>query len=247
MKIGSYLYAIANPVLEKSSLACRGIGDQPIRTVSVGKVAAIYSDIPNQKIRPERRHLAAHQNVLKYLFNETTILPMAFGVIADSPKAVQDILVRYQHSFSEQLRRVDGKVEMSVRVSWDVPNIFEYFIEHYEDLRDMRDAILAEKGHIGRGELIELGRHFDRILNEAREEYTERVETSLMRYCYEIKHNQPKKETEIMNLACLVGKEKVQDFENAILEISRQFNDDYAFHYSGQWPPHHFVNLVIEP
>lgn len=246
MKIGSYIYAIADPALEKSSLSCKGISDKPIRTISVGKATAIYSDVPNQKIRPERRHLSAHQNVLKYLFNEGTILPMAFGIIADSPKAVQSILSRYQHSFSEQLQRVNGKAEMGIRISWDVPNIFEYFIAQYADLREMRDALLAERGHIGRGEMIELGRQFDRILNEVRDEYREKIEASLAEHCYEIKHNPPKKETEIMNLACLVEKEKLQQFEKALLEVSSQYNDDFAVHYSGPWPPHNFIDLVIE-
>jgi len=36
--------------------------------------------------------------------------------------------VRNRRAFEEQLERVTGKVEMGLRVAWDVPNIFEYFV-----------------------------------------------------------------------------------------------------------------------
>ena len=74
--------------------------------ISNGQVAAVVSDVPNDKIRPERRHLAAQQAVLKGLLAEAdAMLPMAFGIIADGPKAIQKILSRNQEAFLKQLRQ----------------------------------------------------------------------------------------------------------------------------------------------
>ena len=45
---------------------------------------------------------------------------------ADSP--------RHQEAVLEQFNRVEGKFEMGLRVSWNVPNIFEHFMSTHEEL-----------------------------------------------------------------------------------------------------------------
>ena len=66
-------------------------------------VAAVVSDITDKRIRPERKNLAAHNAVVKRLMEDTTILPVAFGTIADSPQAVREILSDHRDAFVEQL------------------------------------------------------------------------------------------------------------------------------------------------
>ncbi|MBI4446446.1 MAG: gas vesicle protein [Acidobacteria bacterium] len=49
--------------------------NRPIYTISDGRVAAVVSlDVPYEKIRPERRHLAVHQGVLKRLMQESIVI-----------------------------------------------------------------------------------------------------------------------------------------------------------------------------
>jgi len=70
---------------------------------------------------------------------EETPLPITFGVIAEGAKAIKRILSLNRKSFAEELRRVHGKVEMGLRVAWDVPNIFEYFVNTHAEIRAARD------------------------------------------------------------------------------------------------------------
>ena len=132
------------------------------------------------------------------------MLPMAFGIIADGPKAIQKILSRNHEAFLKQLQRVAGMVEMGLRVSWDVPNIFEYFVNTHKDLRAARDRFLGPYQNPSQEDKIELGRLFDHLLNEDREAFTEKVEEILSGYCREIKRNKCRNESEVMSLACLV-------------------------------------------
>ncbi len=132
---GRYLYAIVTAPGEPT-YGFAGIDGAPVYTIANGQVAAVVSDVLNDRIRPERRHLAAQQAVLKGLLSQAdAMLPMAFGIIADGPKAIQKILSRNHEAFLKQLQRVAGMVEMGLRVSWDVPNIFEYFVNTHKDLR----------------------------------------------------------------------------------------------------------------
>ena len=242
---GKYLYAIV-PASGRT-YGFSGIDGAPVYTISNGQVAAVVSDVPNARIRPERRHLAAQQAVLRGLLTAAdSMLPMAFGIIADGPKAVQKILHRNQEAFRKQLQRVAGMVEMGLRVSWDVPNIFEYFLNTHPELRAARDRLLGAFRNPSQEDKIELGRLFDRLLNDDREDYSQKVEEILSGYCREIKRNKCRNENEVMNLACLVQREAQDKFEKGVFSAAKLFDNNFTFDYNGPWAPHNFVDLDLK-
>jgi len=242
---GKYLYAVIEGA-EKRTYGDIGINGCMVHSISDGLISAVVSDAPNEKLRPERRHLAAHQEVLVRLMQEGTPLPMSFGTIADGPKAILRILSLNREPFSRELHRVAGKVEMGLRVTWDVPNIFEYFVNTHPELRAARDHFFGTQREPTQEDKIELGRMFDRILNEDRENYTEKVEEHLSPHCYEIIQNKCQHERDVMNLACLVGQEAHEQFEAGIFETAGLFDNNFAFDYNGPWAPHNFVDIDLK-
>ncbi len=244
IRSGIYLYAVVTGS-DKRTYGSFGINGGAVYTISDGQIAAVVSNVPNQRIRPERRHLAAHQEVLKRLMGGNTPLPMSFGIIADSRRAIQKILSRNRGAFLEQLHRVAGKVEMGLRVTWEVPNIFEYFVNTHPELRAARDRFLGTHREPTQEEKIELGRMFEHILNEDRESHTKRVEEALSRRCFEIKRNECRNEREVMNLACLVGGESQEELETGVFEAAKLFDNNFAFDYNGPWVPHNFVEVDL--
>ncbi|MEI7437852.1 MAG: GvpL/GvpF family gas vesicle protein [bacterium] len=242
---GKYLYAVIQATADRDYGEI-GIDGARVYLISDEHVAAVVSDYGNAKIRPERRHIAAHQSVLKCLMQDDTPLPISFGVIAESPKEIKRILSLNRKSFVKQIQRVYGKVEMGVRVAWDVPNIFEYFVNTHPDLRLARDQFLGGDRAPSKDDQIEVGRLFDRMLQNDREELTQKVETSLRACSLEIKRNPPRNEKEVMNLACLVSRSAVEkDFENAICSAAREFDNNFTFDFNGPWAPHNFVDVEL--
>src|SRR5664280_534875 len=241
----NYLYAIvaAGEPWPHGSL---GIEGQPVYTITEGRVAAVVSGVTSAKIRPERANLKAHQTVLNRLMTGTTPLPMAFGTIAASPGAIHKILVRNQRAFEEQLGRVAGKVEMGLRVAWDVPNIFEYFVNTHAELRLARDRLVGTRHEFTQEEKIELGRMFDRLLNDDREDHTRQVRHVLAPVCVEFKANQCRNEQEVMNVACLVRRGAQEEFSTGVFAAAKLFDNSFAFDYSGPWAPHNFVELELD-
>src|SRR3972149_5222577 len=151
-----YLYAVA-PASNAWNFGPIGVDDGALYSIAHGRVSAVVSEVP-QKLRPERRQLAAHQEVLKRLMLEASaVLPVSFGVVADDPEAGRRILSRNQKPFLEQLRRVAGRVEMGLRVTWDVPNIFEYFVHTHPELRVARDRLFGGHRAPTQDDQIELG------------------------------------------------------------------------------------------
>jgi hypothetical protein len=241
---GQYLYAVIECDKEPV-FGWAGIAGAAIRTVRDGRLAAVVSDAPKGKLRPERRRLAAHHETLKRLRKEFVVLPVAFGLVAENSAAVRQILVRNREAFQEQIRRVAGKVEMGLRASWDVPNIFEYFVETHAELRELRDQVFQGRQPT-KDELIEVGRTFDRLLGEHRAACIQTVTQALRPRYFEVKENKPRNEQEIMNLALLIGEDGQADFEAGVVEAARRFDNRFSFDFNGPWLPHNFVELNLE-
>lgn len=242
---GHYLYAIADAV-EHHDYADIGINGAPVYVVTQGSVAAVVSDISEKRIRPERKNLAAHNIVVKRLMDGTTVLPVAFGTIADSTGALLTILKENRRTFAEQLDRVRGKVELGLRVNLDVPNIFEYMVNRHQELADLRDEVIGKQHGPSQTDKIEMGRLFDHLLTQDREQHTEDVMAALGPRCVEIKQNPTREEKEVMHLACLVDRDAQKDFEDGVFAAAKRFDNNFSFDFNGPWAPHHFVSVALQ-
>ncbi len=243
---GRYLYAIVDGPEAAGPIGISGIDGAEVYALCDGQIAAVVSDLPDRKVRPERRKLAAHHEVMRRLMSERTVLPMAFGLIADGPESVHRILRLNHEAFAEQLDRLRDKVEMGLRVTWDVPNIFEYIVASHPDLAAYRDQIFRGGREPSHEEKIELGRSFDRLLNDSREAAIARVRAAIEPRCDDITVNRPRDERDVMNLACLVDRARIKNFEAGVVEAARGFNNDFSFDFNGPWPPHNFVDIELK-
>lgn len=240
-----YLYAIIAGGQDRVWEEC-GIDRRKLYTIPAGHIAAVVSEVASDNVRPERARLAAHHGVLKKLLTETTPLPMSFGVVADNPAAVRRMLLRNQSVLLDQLRHVAGKVEMGLRVTWDVPNIFEYFVNTHPELRMARDTFLGSACEPTQEQKIEVGRMFDGLLHDDREAYSEVAIKTFASHGYEINQLKCRNEREVMNVACLVSRDAMSQFEADVFEVAKQFDNNFALDYNGPWAPHNFVNIDLE-
>ncbi|HEY4482290.1 MAG TPA: GvpL/GvpF family gas vesicle protein, partial [Candidatus Brocadiaceae bacterium] len=137
---GKYIYGFMRHGA-KPSFTIPGIDGKPVFTISDNDVAAVVSDGPDGKLRPERKNLSAHHSVIKEIMKTLTILPVSFGVVADNEASIKKILKLNRDSFISQLKRMEGKVEMGLKINWDVENIFEFMVRKHRTLELFRDNI----------------------------------------------------------------------------------------------------------
>jgi hypothetical protein len=244
---GVYLYAVVRGSDDRK-LDAKGIHDGDVYMLSQDNLAAVVSDMPEvDKLRPERRHLAAHQRVLTQLIQEhDVVLPVSFGTVPESKKAVQELLSRYKDDLTSQLQRVEGKVEMGLRVALEVPNVFEYFVSKNTELKQARDEIFNSKDEPTREQKIDLGQKFEGTLNKNREECAKKVESTLIEYCSEIRQNRCRNEQELARVSCLIEKDKTDVFVEVVSKAAEQFEDDFVFDYNGPLPPYNFVEVRVK-
>ena len=239
-----YLYAMID-AQHKGSWEGIGINGALVTSIVEGSIGAVVSGTAAKRVRPERANLAAHNTVTKMLMQGSTVLPVAFGTIADSYQAVQKLLTRNNAILVEELDMVRGKVEMGLRVRFNVPNIYEFIVNAHGNLRVARDKAYGSLRQPERGAKIELGGQFDHFLAQERDLHLFTVMSILAPLCVNIKRNPLRNNMEVMNLACLIKREDIEVLESAVLEAANKFDNDFSFDFTGPWAPHNFVRIDL--
>ncbi len=241
------LYALCASDDLKPRYDIRGLESAPVYAIDQNGLRAVVSDTLSSRLRPDRRNISAHQAVLHTLTEDHTVLPMRFGVIARSAEAVQSLLAANQKTIREHFERLNGRVEMGLRVSWDVANIYEYYVASHPVLREARDEIWDRNANNGdhRDEKIRLGNLYQSLRTADRIEFTEKVKEVLFDYCEDIVETPVKREKDVMNLACLVERKRLDEFAKGVFQASKLFDNVYLFDYTGPWAPHNFITLDL--
>jgi gas vesicle protein GvpL/GvpF len=218
-----------------------------VYTLPADSVAAVVSEFSaREKLLPLRKNLDPHHKVIREVMKTTTIVPMTFGHVAKSEAEIIKALRRNRDDIQAQLDRVDGKVEMDLKVKWDVDNIFEYVVGTDPELAALRDQIFGRSSAPSQAEKLELGQLFEERLNELRETETDRV-VEMFRPCTSsVKVNPPKNEKAVMNLAFLVDRDGQKPFEDRVYQVAGMFPAQYIFDFNGPWAPFNFVDLNLQ-
>lgn len=239
-----YLYALGD-CADVVPEGLTGLFDAPVTGLTIGGFQAVISPIEPVRIRPERRHLTAHQRVLHTLMAKSTVLPVAFGMILPHVARLTRTVETSHETLAEELDRVRGCVEMSVRLSLDVPSIFQYFIETDSALRMARDEMIS--AGLPHASKVAVGQMFERALKTRCEQEGSRVIAELEPAAVELVTDEPKTEAEILRLSALVDRSCLQDFERRVHAVAETFDSSYRFDFSGPWAPHSFVRLHLDP
>ncbi|MFY0512939.1 GvpL/GvpF family gas vesicle protein [Streptomyces anulatus] len=129
----SYVYAVGREVPALDGLAARlpGVDGRPLRSVGGGGLCALVSPVPadtfsEQGLTAQMEDLdrleavaRAHHAVVDAAFAETSVLPMRLATVYLDDTRVADMLVRQRSEFQELLGRLEGHVELGVKVYAD--------------------------------------------------------------------------------------------------------------------------------
>lgn len=240
--MGLYVYAVASSDAGEAP-PLQGILDRPTFRVDAGPVSAFVSECPLKTLWAERKHIAAAHRVLSALSAKFDLLPMAFGTITKSESDLRQFLDGRRDLLTEQLQRVSGAVEMGVRLSFETDDPLTYLVARTPELQDARNRTFSGRRPPSHEAKLRLGQLVDETLRRYRETHTQRVMSMLDASCIELISLPVRGEREIANIAALVLRASVDDFEAAVHASAKQLDEDVAFNIAGPWPPHNFVQL----
>ncbi|MFF0105109.1 GvpL/GvpF family gas vesicle protein [Streptomyces hirsutus] len=137
--MSTYVYGIIASTHPAVPEHLSGVGEGPLRVLKAGDLAAVVSDAP-EGLRPKRRELLAHQNVLSEVGAEGCVLPMRFGSVAPDDNAVTDVLTERAEHYKERLRALDGRVEYNVKANHVEEAVLHHVMAVNPEVRALAEA-----------------------------------------------------------------------------------------------------------
>lgn len=137
--MSTYVYGITAASHPSLPEGMGGVSELPVRILKEGELAAVVSDAP-EGLRPKRKELLAHQNVLAEAGGGGCVLPMRFGSVAPDDGTVTGVLAERAEHYLERLRTLDGKVEYNVKATHDEQAVLHRVMSESPELRSLAEA-----------------------------------------------------------------------------------------------------------
>jgi hypothetical protein len=240
--LGKLLYAIILADQE-CDFGHIGLDGKGVRSVTYRDAGALVSDYPRvSSIKLLRKNLAPYHRVTREAAQRFTTIPARFGQIARDAGEVGLALQRNYGRIRQELDRLDRKVEIGLKVSWKVENLFAYFLERDGELKVRRNQLLARGTSLNRMEQIDFGSYVHTRMNKTKEGISKRVLAALPPAEVRVEENHT--DELITNVALLIRKELQPQLEEAVEALGQSMGDEYSLTLEGPWPPFSFVDRI---
>lgn len=242
-----YVYAIGfagqlRQLGEEHQLA--GLNDAPARTIEHGDLCAVVSENPHGYQDLKREHLLAHQRVLEGLIEIGDILPVSYGTVATGDEdVVQHFLEPNASDLLANLNDIQGRIELNLRVFWNQDRLFQEIADEFDDIRMLRDRIAGTPESASYYDQIRLGELTAQAIGYKSEQERDAILQELAPLAVELQLGELTSETMVVNVACLVDRDREPAFDEAIQRIARSQGERLQFRYVGPLPPASFVSV----
>ena len=240
---GKFLYAIILSDRERE-FGPIGLDGERVPSILYQDIAALVSDYPVKEIKALRKNLSPYHLTIRKVAEGYTTIPAKFGQVAGDANKVRKVLEANYREIREELARLEGKVEMGLKISWTVGNVFEYVVGKNRELRELRDRLLKSSASLTRQQQIDVGAFAYGKLEETREGISEKVITMLQDSIEEAEIADPTEEKVVMHGAFLIRKDLQSDFAAAAQKVADLLGEDYAVKVDGPWVAFSFVRRI---
>ncbi|MDQ6817890.1 MAG: GvpL/GvpF family gas vesicle protein [Actinomycetota bacterium] len=239
-----YVYGIVQPGAAAPS--GRGIADAPLRLVAGDTACALVSDLPDAAdLRLGREEMLAHARVLEEALTRGTVLPMRFGVLMDGPDAVRRVLLDdHGDELTDQLERLQGKVEMHVRGVYEEDALMREVVRDDARIASLRSTMQSHPEEATYHRRIELGELVAAAVERKRDSDAAGIIELLSPHAQAVEVGTPAHERVVLNASFLVSRDGLQRFDDVLEDIARDQADLIRFKCAGPLPPHSFVQLA---
>jgi len=233
---------------ESTRFAFSGVEGCEVHAVTHQGLAAVVSDTELEEIDPTRKNVIAHTLVQEELLKTYTLLPMGFGMIANSEEDVVRLLKKNYQGLMDELMRLAGKVEVELKVYWDQAAMIGELRGRSEELTRLEAKIKAAPSPVEAQRLLmEAGQLVERVVLNWKSKYADRVYTSLKASSVDARLNSPLGVKNILNASFLIEKARESDFRDQVYKLDSQYQGKVNLKYVGPLAPYNFVTLKLEP
>ncbi len=234
-----------------------------VYTIPYRDISAVVSDAALEAPEPTIKHVLAHEGVIEEAMAEHTVLPLRFGVVFASEARVKEMLAENYPQCKENLVRLDGKVELGLKVLWgeeeirrEVEKASERVARFREEMAGRAQELKRARGTPAmRGKSYYLQMKLEKDVTQLKQLVREEMEVAREKEALRIFQDLRGQATDacltrlldqsmILNAAFLVSRIEVESFSQRVGELkSANVEKGMKFALSGPWPPYNFVCL----
>ncbi|GJF24443.1 GvpL/GvpF family gas vesicle protein [Streptomyces flaveolus] len=237
--MSTYVYGITAGSHPSLPEGLTGVGNPPseVRVLHEGDLAAIVSDAP-EDLRPKRRELLAHQNVLSEAGAEGCVLPMRFGSVAPDDSAVTGVLAERAEHYQERLRALDDRVEYNIKANHVEEAVLHHVMAENPEIRALAESNRKSGGGSYESK-IQLGEMVAAAVKDKEAEDATTLERALEPAADAVSVG-PESTGWLANVSFLVKRETAEEFLAAV-ERARREMPHLEVRVNGPLPPYSFV------
>lgn len=247
-----YLYGIINDGKE-IDFGEIGLADPygkqvSVRSIPYKDIAIVASEMDEWHIDEQNKQdlmqkLLAHQKTLEEVMRQRLVIPVKFGTVVKDMKDVEIILERGSAVFKSALADMEGRFEVNLTASWDIPTQLKRIAEEDEEIKAMK----REAQTSGSRELImKIGMELEDKLEGRRKKVASEIFAFLDGWCGNQVDHERLENKMIFNASFLISKDNEGDFLKSIHQLDKEFGGEFSFKCLMPLPPHSFRTVLIQ-
>ena len=252
--IGKYIYGIINSDKKIFFSSGKVIAGEEVYTIPYKEISAVVSDseIVDYKCMLKEtvaRYLLRHQLVIEKVMEEYNIIPMQLGTYASDEEEVKNILDNGYKTIRDMFPKIEGKIEVDVVARWSNLDAVLKEVAEEEEIRVLKQALIDKidkREGVTVDDQMKIGLLIKQHLDIRRERYGREIEISLSRISQAHKTHSLMDDKMISNMAFLIEKSKLKDFEKKVEELNDEFAERLSFKFVGPLPPYSFNTLEVK-
>jgi hypothetical protein len=226
----NYVYCLTCNNLSFTDSLPSGLGGAKVYKVAFDGITALVNDVEQCELEGNIQHAITHQEVVNAALElYSSVIPCRFGTLFPSNSNILVFLKKHHNLLNEYLTRLEGKVEMGIKTTFNHKDKTEY----------------TKKTNTGTGYLLRKMEELDDIrkLEQEADEFTEKLNQVMYTLWSDVKvQKQFKERTLLLSICYLVAKSNIPDFKEKYQEFKTR-NPDVKLLYTGPWPPYTFANI----
>jgi len=221
-----------------------GVGGEAVGVVADRGLAALTSAVASTSIKAKRRDLLNHSEVLAAALERGTVLPLRFGVVFEDETALVDEFLRpRREEFERLLKQFEGRVELTVRATYDERAILAEVVNENPRIARLREETRHGNAAATYPLKVELGELAAAELRKRTDRDQRALLDRLRKLAVDFEVDQEPIEHQVLRASFLVERGKVSAFDDAMEELAREHAGRIRFKYVGPLAPHSFVSV----
>jgi hypothetical protein len=190
--------------------------------------------------------LVDHQRIIEKIMEQFPVLPVKFGTMVKTKDETIKFLEKGYLILKNALRQMEGKIELDVVASWQLPKILTVIYHSNRRVQKKQREIALKGAGAAAEDKIALGKLVEQALKTRKAEYSQLILQTLKKSAIEICLHDLAGEEMVFNAAFLIKAANKEKFNKILDRLDQRFEDTLNFRLVGPLPPYSFSTILFK-